>query len=594
MSEKSTPKSSNKAIYSRLSKLIRPYKSTFFTGLVLTLTIALVNPARPYIFQYVIDNPVVTRDLHSVRHWMFLAVMLLLGQTVLMYYQTWLTHKLGQLIMNDLRKQIFAHILKLRLQYFDKSPVGTLITRTISDIQTLNAVFSEGVVTIVGELLQLIAILFIMFYTSWQLTLITLAILPLLLLATQVFRVKVKVAFENVRKYVAEMNTFLQEHITGNLITQLFSRENNEYKTFEKVNANHRDAHLNSVLYYSIFFPVIEIIAALAIAVIVWYGAGSVLDGNITFGVLVAFLLYIQMFFRPIRMLADQFNTLQMGVVSAERIFKVLDTNEFIDNHQNGLSTQNLQGKPVSIEFQNVNFEYIENQPVLNNISFQVNPATTTAIVGATGGGKSSIINTLMRFYEIQNGNILINGKDTREYQLDELRNIMGLVLQDVFLFSGTIMDNITLQRKNIPFEHIQNAVNQVGANKFIDQLPGKYYFRVGERGASLSTGQRQLLAFVRVLLFNPSILLLDEATANIDTETETVIQQAIQNILKNRTAIIVAHRLSTIQQANQILVIHKGNIAEKGNHQELLTLKGNYFKLYQLQYANKKINVND
>ncbi len=573
-------------LYSRLSKLVIPYKSTFILGVILTLSLALLGPVRPYLFQYVLDHAVPAKNVSELRFWMLIALASVFVQVVLMYYQTRVTNFIGQSVINDLRKQVFAHILTLRIQYFDRIPVGTLLTRTVSDIQTLSSVFSEGIVTISGELLQLGFILGLMFYTNWRLTLVCLIVMPLLLLATWVFKIYVKSAFEAVRKYVAEMSAFLQEHITGVLVTQLHNRESHEFKAFKAVNQKHRNAHLDSVFYYSVFFPVIDLISSLATALLVWYGANGVLTGEISFGVLVAFLMYIQMFFRPIRMLADQFNTLQMGVVSAERIFKVLDTQEFISNQPNAIAAPQAGDKQtVHVTFDKVNFYYNPDQPILKNISFEVSPGTTTALVGATGSGKSTIINTLLRLYEIQSGQILINQIPLQSYEVNSLHQITSLVLQDVFLFSGTIFDNITLYRKDITLEAVQQASEEVGAHKFIERLPGGYFYRVGERGGSLSAGQRQLIAFIRSLVFNPNLLLLDEATANIDSETELLIQKAIAKILYKRTAIIVAHRLSTIQQAHQILVIHKGEIVERGNHQELLAQKGRYYKLYRLQY---------
>ncbi len=583
-------RSSTRAILPRLVAALRPYRGAFVAALLLTLLLAALNPARPYAIQYALDQPLAEGDLSTFRWWMIALVASVLLQAVVQYYQTWLTSWLGQTVMNDLRRQVFARILSQRLRYFDQNPIGTLQTRTISDIQTLNAVFSEGFVTIAGELLQLVTILGIMLYIDWRLTLVTLTVIPVLLIATWVFQVRVKAAFERVRKYVARLNAFLQEHITGMLITQIFSREREEAQRFKALNKEHLSAHLDTVRYYSIFFPVVEIISALALALLVWYGASGALDGTISFGTLVAFLLYIQMFFRPIRLLADQFNTLQLGIVSAERVFRVLDTDERIVSRLDGLSGAELHGRPVPIAFENVHFSYDGSAPVLRGISFDVPPGTTTAIVGHTGAGKSSIVNVLMRMYEIQQGRVLVGGHDARDYRLDELRAAMGLVPQDVFLFSGTIRENITLFNPDIPLERLRAAARAVGALEFIERLPGGFDYRVGERGATLSTGQRQLISFVRVLVYQPGVLLLDEATANIDTETEALIQQAIEKVQRNRTAIVIAHRLSTIQRADQILVMHKGEIAERGTHQQLLAQGGLYKKLYLLQYGHKAL----
>lgn len=583
------PTGSRRTILRRLTQLVGPYRRTFAVAVVLTLAGSLLNPLRPYLFQYTIDNPIAKGDVASVRWWIILITGTVLLQAVLQYYQTWTTNWLGQSIMNDLRRQVFAKILGQRIQYFDKNPIGTLQTRTISDIQTLNTVFSEGFVTMIGELLQLIGIVAVMFWIDWRLTLVGLSIIPLMLLSTYVFQRRVRTAFDRVRKYVAALNAFLQEHISGMLVTQIFNREAEEYKRFKDINKKHMRAHLDTVLYYSIFFPVVEIIAALALALVVWYGAGSMLRGEITFGVLFSFLLFIQMFFRPIRLLADQFNTLQLGIVSAERIFKVLDTNDHLPEQPNAAGVHTLLQAPAAIQFRDVHFAYNPGEPVLRGISFDVPSGTTTAIVGATGAGKSSVVNTLLRYYEIQQGSIVVAGQDIRAVQQDALRGYMGLVMQDVFLFGGTIAENITLFNTDIPLERVQDAARRVGAHHFIEQLPGGYHYRVGERGATLSTGQRQLLSFIRVLVYDPKILLLDEATANIDTETEELIQQAIATVLAGRTSIIIAHRLSTIQKAHQILVMHRGEIVERGNHQQLLAQGGFYKKLYLMQYAAKQ-----
>jgi ATP-binding cassette subfamily B protein len=583
------PVASRRTILVRLTQLVGPYKRTFWVAVALTLMGSLLNPLRPFLFQYTIDNPIAQGNIAGVRWWILFITGTVLLQAVLQYYQTWTTNWLGQNIMNDLRRQVFSKILSQRIQYFDKNPIGTLQTRTISDIQTLNTVFSEGFVTMIGELLQLIGIVGVMLWIDWRLTLVGLSIMPLMLLSTYVFQKLVRRAFDRVRKYVAALNAFLQEHISGMLVTQIFNREAEEYKRFKDINKKHMKAHLDTVLYYSIFFPVVEIVAALALALLVWYGAGSVLRGEVTFGVLVAFLMYIQMFFRPIRLLADQFNTLQLGIVSAERIFKVLDTDETIAEPADAAGAQVLQQAPAAIQFQDVHFAYNPGEPVLRGISFEVPAGTTTAIVGATGAGKSSVVNTLLRYYEIQQGSIRVAGHDIRQVQQDALRGYMGLVMQDVFLFGGTIAENITLFNTDIPLQRVQEAARRVGAHHFIEQLPGGYHYRVGERGATLSTGQRQLLSFIRVLVYDPKILLLDEATANIDTETEELIQQAIATVLAGRTSIIIAHRLSTIQKAQQILVMHKGEIVERGNHQQLLAQGGFYKKLYLMQYAAKQ-----
>ena len=524
-----------------------------------------------------------------VRNLILILIGLTLIQAVIQYWNTYITAWLGQTVMRDLRNIVYKHILRQKLSFFDRTPIGTLQTRTISDIETLNDIFSDGLVTIVGEILQVIALVGIMAYTDVKLTIITLLTLPLMLLSTWVFKVKVKASFQEVRKYVASLNAFLQEHISGMAIVQLFGREKEEQKRFSELNKNHMVANLKSVMYYSVFFPVVDLILALATALLVWYGAGSVLEGEITFGVLVAFLMYIQMFFRPIRMLADQFNQLQMGMVSAERIFKVLDSEDIIPD--TGTFQEQLPEK-IEIKFEDVRFGYKPDEPVLKGISFTVEPGTVTAIVGATGSGKTTLMSLLSRFYDTDSGTITVGGQNIKDFSLPHLRKTVGIVLQEVFLFSGSVMENITLNNPDIKREKVKEAAKYVGADHFIESLPGGYDYKVMERGATLSSGQRQLISFVRALVYDPKILVLDEATSNIDTETEQLIQEAVKKLMKGRTSIIIAHRLSTIHEAKQIVVIHKGELIEKGSHTELIGMNGQYAKLYQLQYAKETVSV--
>ncbi len=575
----------DKRLFSRLFAYTKPYRNYFILGIFLTIVISLVAPIRPIIYQYIIDNEVTKGSVSGVRLFILATLGMLVVETILGYANTLLTNWLGQSVIRDIRNQIFQHLLRLRLSYYDNTPIGQLQTRTVSDVETLNDIFRSGVVKISGDMLQLVAIAGVMFYQNWKLTAVIMATVPLMIITTRVFQKNVKTAFQNVRREVSAMNTFLQEHISGMNIVQIFNRENVEYERFGKINTALRKANVESVLYYSIFFPVIEIISALALALLVWYGVGQIIAGKeMTFGTIVAFVMYVQMFFRPIRMLADEFNTLQLGMVSAERIFKVLDTNEFIEDR--GKNPNIPTKENLSIALKDVWFAYKDENWVLKGINLTADAGEKIAFVGSTGSGKSTIINLIGRFYEIQKGEILINGINAKDFPLEDLRSTMGVVLQDVFLFSGSIYDNITLNNPDIPLEVVKEAAKQVGAADFIEALPGGYDYQVRERGATLSLGQRQLIAFARVWVYDPAILILDEATANIDTESEEVIQQAIDRVMAGRTCIIVAHRLSTIQKADKIVVLNKGEILEMGNHQALLANKGTYYEMFQLQFA--------
>lgn len=570
----------------RILTYTRPYRPQFLLALFLTLLGSVLSPAVPYLCQYILDKPTLEGDITGVRFWILLLIGVLLLQSAVLYANTYLTGWLGQSIIRDIRVQVYNHIVSLRTRFFDTNPVGMLQTRTISDVETLNEVFSQGLVSILGEMLTLVVIFVVMMATSWKLSLVVLATVPILLVATNIFKNAVKVAFQGVRKYVGLMNAFLQEHITGMLVIQIFNREEVEYKRFQDLNHAHEHANLKSVLAYSIFFPVVEIVTALATALLVWYGVGNVLEGEVTFGVLVAFLMYINMFFRPIRMLADRFNTLQMGMVSATRLFQVLDNDDTLPD-TGTLSDTKENGSAASIRFDHVWFAYKDEDWILRDLNFEVHPGQKVAFVGATGAGKSTIINLLSRLYDINRGTISINGTDISELKLHSLRSKIGLVLQDVFLFSGTIYENVTLNNPDISLEKAMEAARVVGADKFIQKLPDGYHHQVQERGASLSSGQRQLIAFARVLVYDPQILILDEATSSVDTESEELIQHAIETVMKGRTSIIVAHRLSTIQKADQILVMEKGKIIESGNHQTLIAQNGMYHKLYTLQFAD-------
>jgi ATP-binding cassette subfamily B protein len=581
------PVGKDPSILLRLTRYLHPYRKLFIGGVAFTLLLSLFNPARPLLVQHILDNPVLAGDISALNFWIIILLLITLGHAVVMYFQTWLTNLLAQNIMNDLRNQVFKHVLNLRLQFFDRTPIGKLHTRTISDIETLNEVFSSGITTILGQSLQVFTILGVMFWINWEMTLVILTVIPLLLLATWIFRLRVQEAFNRVRNSVSELNAFTQEHISNLFVTQIFNREREEANRFDKLNRKFLRANIDTINYFSIFFPAVEFISAIGTALIVWYGASNIIGGAMTFGDLTAFIMLVNMFFRPIRMIAERFNTLQLGVVSAERVFKILDTEEFIPEQGREANDQKLLQEPqVDVAFEHVHFAYETPQYVLQDVSFEVPAGTTTAIVGATGAGKSSIINVLMRFYDIQSGEIRLCDRSIQHFTKQGLREAIGLVQQDVFLFSDSILENIRLHNPNISREQVQRAIELVGADQFIDQLPGGLDYQVGERGMSLSAGQRQLISFIRVMVYDPQVLLLDEATASIDTETEILVERAIAKVLSNRTSIIIAHRLSTIQRADQILVMHKGRIIERGTHQELLAYGGHYKKLYLLQYG--------
>lgn len=584
--DKISGKAYDSRLLGRLAKYMRPYQGIFWVSVVLTILLAAVAPALPMLIEYTLDNYILNGQYKGLNSMLIVMLALLVAQTIIRYFHTLMTNTLGQSVIRDIRIQVFEHITNLRLKYFDNTPIGRLITRTISDLETIANIFSEGLIQIIGDLLQLVVILGVMFYTDWRLTLIILIPMPLMLWATYIFKEAMKSAFQDVRLWVSNLNTFLQEHISGMAVIQYFAREEQEMKKFDAINKEHRNAHVRANWYFSIFFPVLEIIIAIATGLLVWYGSKQVLADVISPGVVVAFLMYINMIFRPIRELIDKFNTLQMGMVSAERIFEVLDTHEFTPN-TGTYRPEHIRG---AIEFKNVWFAYNDEKWVLKDVSFKVQPGETLALVGATGAGKSSTINILSRFYEIQKGQILLDGVDIRDYELTFLRKNISTVLQDVFLFSDTVKNNITLQNPHITDEQIINAAKRVGAYDFIMRLPTGLDYKVQERGATLSAGQAQLVSFIRALVHDPRILILDEATSSIDTETEILIQSAIDNLMEGRTAIVIAHRLSTIQKADKIIVLEKGEMKEMGSHQELLALDGYYRKLYDLQFTSAGI----
>ena len=564
----------------QLYTYVKPYQKQFYFLVFLTLALAILAPTRPYLIQIAIDEHVTVGDAAGLIRITYILVALMVIQALAEWAHTYYSGWIGQVIIKDIRVRLYKHLLKLRLQFFDNTPIGRLVTRNVSDIETLADVFSEGLAAIIGDLLQIITILGVMFYIDWKLTLVSLCTLPLLIISTYVFKEKIKVTFNDVRNAVANLNSFLQEHITGMTIVQLFNREKREYEKFKEINQEHRAAHIRSVLYYSVYFPVAEIIQAIGIGLVVWYGAVGVLGMDLQIGILISFIMYLQLFFRPIRMIADRFNTLQMGVVSSSRVFKLLASSEHIAN-EGSFSPEKVQG---NVKLDQVWFAYKEEDFVLKDISFEVKKGQTIALVGATGAGKSSIINLISRFYEINKGAITIDGTNIQEFELSALRKHIGVVLQDVFLFSSSIYQNITLGNPNITKEQVLAAAELVGASKFIEKLPGGLDYNVMERGATLSVGQRQLISFVRAMVYNPEILILDEATSSVDSETEELIQESIEKMMQGRTSIVIAHRLSTIQKADQILVLNKGEIVETGTHQSLLEKGGYYTQLHQMQ----------
>lgn len=565
----------------RVIALVKPYKSIFWLTTSAVILLAILSPLRPWLIQYTVDGPIAKGDFSGLLHFTLLMLGVLILESLFRYLFSYFSAWLGQAAIRDLRQRIFNHISKLRLRFFDRTPIGTLTTRTVNDVETISEVFTQGLLTIVGDVLQLITVLAVMLYTDWRLTLVSLSVLPLLLYSVYVFKEKVRLSFQDVRTHVARLNAFLQEHITGMNIIQIFNREKEEHKRFIEVNGALNQAHLKSVMYYSVFFPVVEIITAASLGLLVWWGANGALRGEVTVGTIIAFILYVNQFFRPIRLLADKFNSLQMGVVASERVFRLLDTDAVIEDK----GTKSLAHAKGEVVFQNVWFSYDDEKFVLKDISFELDPGKKLALVGPTGAGKSSIINVLGRFYEFQKGEVLLDGIPIRDFELKEVQKHVGIILQDVFLFSGTIAENISMKNPAITLEQIQAMAVKTGINRFIEKLPGGYQYSVMERGAALSTGQRQLLAFLRVMVYNPAVLVLDEATASIDSETEELLQMAMKKMLENRTAIIIAHRLSTITDADEILVIDDGEIVERGAHKALLRKNGAYRKLYQMQF---------
>jgi ATP-binding cassette subfamily B protein len=565
----------------RVFSFAAPYRRYFYLSMFLTVMLALLSPVRPYLIQLSVDKYITNQWAQMLLIVTVIQIGLLLLETTVRFFFSYITNWLGQSVIKDLRVAVYKKVVGLNLAFFDRTPIGTLTTRTINDIEAINDIFSEGIISIVADLLMICAILGVMFYEDWRLTLISLSPFPVLILATYWFKESVNKSFHRVRNAVAALNAFVQEHITGMLVVQAFSAENREFGKFRTINKDHRKANIDAIFAYSVFFPVVEIILAISLGLMVWWGANKVLNYEVTQGVMIAFIMYLNMLFRPLRILADKFNTLQMGMVASERVFKVLDSEDHIADK----GTHTAAAMRGEISFEHVWFAYKDERYVLKDISFHARPGQTIALVGHTGSGKTTIISILNRLYEIQKGRIAIDGVPLQDYKLAELRSRVGVVLQDVFLFSGSIYDNITLRNPDISREQVEHAARLIGMHDFIMQLPGGYDYPVMERGSTLSLGQRQLISFIRALLYNPAILILDEATSSVDTESELLIQHAIDKLIAGRTAIVIAHRLSTISKADQIIVLDKGEVREMGNHEELMKQEGYYHKLYTMQF---------
>lgn len=568
-------------LFARVFAFVKPYSRLFWTTFVLTIVLAGLGVVRPLLMGRMIDDHALTGDGRGLLMVTLLIVGLLVLETLVQFFQSYWTSWLGQAVTFDLRRKLFAHMLRFRLRWFDRTPIGTQVTRVVSDMETIEDIFSQGLLMIMGDILKLAVVVVVMVIWNWELALLTMIPIPLLLWATNIFKNSIRKSFQDVRTQVARLNAFVQEHIQGMAIVQLFARERQEHAKFQAINREHRAAHIRSVLAYSIFFPVVEILSAISLAFLVWWGVKDVLDGDATVGDIFIFIFFINMLFRPIRQLADRFNVLQMGMVGSERVMAVLDTDATIaDMGERG--TEGLRG---DIRFEDLWFAYEEGDPVLKGISFEARAGEMVALVGATGSGKSSIINVLGRSYEFQQGRVLLDGHDIREYRLDALKRSIAVVLQEVFLFSDTVHNNITLNDPSISRAEVIEAAREVGAHEFIMRLPQGYDTQVRERGGILSAGQRQLLAFIRAAVHKPQVLVLDEATSSVDSLSEQLIAQATERITKGRTSIVIAHRLSTVQHADRILVLDKGSIIEQGSHQELLSLGGSYRKLYDLQF---------
>lgn len=577
----------------RLLRYLKPYRWYVVLGITLSIAVSAMEAVRPYFTKVAVDVNIAQKDPQGLltTTLLFFGVMVVRG--IVQYFNTYLTQWVGQRTIFDLRMEVFEHLQRLGLRFFDRNPIGRLITRVTNDIEVLNEMFSSGIVMVFSDIFTIIGILYFMFSMNWQLALLSLSVLPLLFYGTFLFRRKAREAYREVRLYIARINTFMQEHITGMMVDQVFNRERRAFKQFSGINAQHRDANIKSIFYYALFYPGVDLIGAIAVGLIVWYAGLAALDGALTIGTVMAFLQFNEMFWRPIRDLSEKYNIMQTAMASSERVFRLLDDTTMIHDSADAQPLPKARGE---IEFRNVWFAYNpasdgkEPEWVLKDVSFTIKAGETIAIVGHTGAGKTTIISLLARFYDVVRGQILVDGIDIRQLKQHDLRRHMAVVLQDVFLFSGDITGNIGLGSETISDDRVRAAARVVGAHKFIEQLPGGYHAEVKERGSTLSVGQKQLISFARALAFHPSILILDEATSSVDTETEILIQQAIKKLLQGRTSIVIAHRLSTIQSADTILVMHKGEIREMGKHQELLSLGGLYYRLYQLQYKDQEL----
>ena len=581
MTEKKKKLTNQLQLLKRLLNLAQFEKKWIIFAVSLTIIQSLLTATQPYLYKIVIDQVILANRFNQLNFWCSILLGWLIIQAGLGFINAYLSERIAQSIILKLRQFVYDHLIRLKLSFFDKTPVGTAVTRSISDIQTITDLFSSGIITILGDMVQIVAILWCMFYISVKLTFLTLLVIPLLMYSANKFRKGIRDTFQDVRNQVANLNAFLQERITGMQIVQLFNQEKREFSKFKDINKKHQDANIKSIFYYSIFFPIVEVLIALAFAIIVAYGSTAIFNHSMKLGELTAFIMFINLFFRPIRAIADRFNNIQMGIVSAERIFQLVDSEDNIEKSGN-IIPQKIEG---NIEFQNVWFAYNEENWILRDISFAIQSGKSMAIVGATGSGKTTIANLVTQMYQHQKGNILIDGINVNDYDYPSLRKRIAVVLQDVFLFSGSIKSNLVLKNSEVSSAEIEKVAKEIGAYDFIEKLPGGFDFNVMERGLSLSQGQRQLISFIRALAMHPDMIVLDEATSSIDSHTEEMIQRAIAVLLKNRSAIVIAHRLSTIQNCDEILVLEKGEIMERGNHETLISKKGMYWNLYQKQF---------